>query len=56
MIDLTWKLFTQTGNIEAYLLMKELEENGHSREVDPLPNLGTSPHVSEPIYSDVTKL
>lgn len=25
MIDLTWKLFCQTGNIEAYLLLKELE-------------------------------
>ncbi|GAA5415540.1 hypothetical protein Pryu01_00571 [Paraliobacillus ryukyuensis] len=25
MIDLPWKLFSQTGNIETYLLMKELE-------------------------------
>ncbi|MCT2537594.1 YqzL family protein [Aquibacillus koreensis] len=25
MIDLSWKIFSQTGNIEAYLLMKELE-------------------------------
>ncbi|RLL48050.1 YqzL family protein [Oceanobacillus piezotolerans] len=25
MIDLTWKLFSQTGNIETYLLYKELE-------------------------------
>ncbi|MDY0405544.1 YqzL family protein [Virgibacillus sp. 179-BFC.A HS] len=25
MIDLTWKLFRETGNIETYLLMKELE-------------------------------
>ncbi|SET63705.1 YqzL-like protein [Salinibacillus kushneri] len=25
MIDLTWKVFSQTGNIETYLLMKELE-------------------------------
>jgi hypothetical protein len=24
MIDLTWKLFSQTGNIETYLLYKEL--------------------------------
>lgn len=24
-IDLTWKIFCQTGNIEAYLLLKELE-------------------------------
>lgn len=25
-IDLTWRLFSQTGNIETYLLLKELEE------------------------------
>lgn len=31
MLDLTWKLFSQTGNIEAYLLLKELES-------DPLEN------------------
>lgn len=31
MIDVTWKLFCQTGNIEAYLLLKELEQ-------DPLEN------------------
>ncbi|CDQ39625.1 MULTISPECIES: YqzL family protein [Virgibacillus] len=32
MIDLTWKLFSQTGNIETYLLMKELE-NERKNEV-----------------------
>lgn len=26
-LDITWKLFTQTGNIEAYLLLKELEDD-----------------------------
>lgn len=26
-IDVTWKLFCQTGNIEAYLLLRELEDN-----------------------------
>lgn len=25
MIDLTWKMFCETGNIEAYLLLKDLE-------------------------------
>lgn len=25
MIDFTWKIFSQTGNIETYLLFKELE-------------------------------
>ncbi|MFD1018792.1 YqzL family protein [Thalassobacillus hwangdonensis] len=26
MIDLPWKVFSQTGNIETYLLMKEMEQ------------------------------
>lgn len=26
MLDLTWKVFTQTGNIDTYLLFKELEK------------------------------
>lgn len=26
-IDVTWKLFCQTGNIETYLLLKELEDH-----------------------------
>lgn len=25
MLELTWKLFSQTGNIDTYLLFKELE-------------------------------
>ncbi|MEQ6375874.1 YqzL family protein [Bacillaceae bacterium S4-13-58] len=25
MIDLSWNVFVKTGNIESYLLMKELE-------------------------------
>ncbi|SDK53776.1 YqzL family protein [Sediminibacillus albus] len=25
MIDFSWKVFSQTGNIETYLLMKEME-------------------------------
>ncbi|MFB1050783.1 YqzL family protein [Paraliobacillus sp. JSM ZJ581] len=25
MIDLSWRIFTKTGNIETYLLMKEIE-------------------------------
>jgi hypothetical protein len=27
MIDFTWKVFSQTGNIETYLLLKELESD-----------------------------
>lgn len=26
-LDLTWQIFSQTGNIEAYLLLKELEKS-----------------------------
>ncbi|MBM7554733.1 YqzL family protein [Thalassobacillus pellis] len=26
MIDLSWKVFSQTGNIETYLLIKEMEK------------------------------
>ncbi|WLR49880.1 YqzL family protein [Bacillus tianshenii] len=29
MLDLTWKIFSETGNIDTYLLMKEIErDNG----------------------------
>ncbi|MFC7748068.1 YqzL family protein [Lentibacillus kimchii] len=31
MIGFTWELFSQTGNIETYLLLKELEK-GHYQE------------------------
>ena len=26
MLDFTWKVFSQTGNVEMYLLLKEIEE------------------------------
>ncbi|MBU9722494.1 MULTISPECIES: YqzL family protein [Bacillaceae] len=28
MIDLTWKVFSMTGNIDSYLLFKEMERDG----------------------------
>ena len=28
MLDITWKVFSQTGNIETYLLLKEMENVG----------------------------
>ncbi len=31
MIDFTWKVFSQTGNVETYLLLKELEEEPKAR-------------------------
>lgn len=33
-IDLTWKMFSETGNIEAYLLLKELEIDADSYQED----------------------
>jgi hypothetical protein len=27
MLDFTWKVFAQTGNIDTYLLFKELEKD-----------------------------
>lgn len=36
-IDFVWKLFSQTGNIETYLLMKELEN-----DYNELPDEGSS--------------
>ncbi|MFD1412801.1 YqzL family protein [Oceanobacillus jeddahense] len=32
MLDATWNLFYQTGNIETYLLLKELEQQ---KELNP---------------------
>ncbi|RSD22745.1 YqzL family protein [Mesobacillus subterraneus] len=29
MLDFTWKVFSQTGNIDTYLLFKELEKDDH---------------------------
>lgn len=26
MLDITWKLFSQTGSVDTYLLMKEIEK------------------------------
>lgn len=39
-LDFTWKIFSQTGNIEAYLLLKELErqiEEDHSDQLESVP-------------------
>lgn len=37
-IDLTWKLFIQTGNVEAYLLLKDLENDSSANSVIPTRN------------------
>jgi hypothetical protein len=32
MLDFTWKVFSETGNIDTYLIFKELEQD---KEVGP---------------------
>lgn len=34
MIDVPWKIFSQTGNIEAYLWMKQVESDDYQEEED----------------------
>ncbi len=34
MINLPWKVFEKTGNIEAYLLMKQMEAFYHKKSID----------------------
>ncbi|MDY0408470.1 YqzL family protein [Virgibacillus soli] len=34
MIELTWKVFSKTGCIETYLLLKELEEEPFMYELE----------------------
>ncbi len=34
MIDFSWKVFSQTGNIETYLIFKELEQENQEQETD----------------------
>ncbi|MCH1624971.1 YqzL family protein [Ferdinandcohnia quinoae] len=31
MLDFTWKVFSQTGNVDMYLLFKELEQDKEER-------------------------
>jgi len=36
-IDFTWKVFSQTGNIETYLLMKQIENENDTGWNDKEP-------------------
>ncbi|MDX8045954.1 YqzL family protein [Gracilibacillus sp. S3-1-1] len=38
MIDVPWKIFSQTGNIEAYLWMKQVELD-EFQELDDEPDI-----------------
>lgn len=37
-LDITWKVFSQTGNIETYLLLKEMESLGVQVENGQMEN------------------
>ncbi|MCG3085811.1 YqzL family protein [Anoxybacillus sp. LAT_35] len=39
MLDFTWKLFSQTGNIDTYLLFKELERETKEQASDSMYHL-----------------
>ncbi|MGP4042409.1 YqzL family protein [Gracilibacillus sp. D59] len=38
MIDVPWKIFSQTGNIEAYLWMKQVESDDYEEQEEELDN------------------
>ncbi|AXM89779.1 MULTISPECIES: YqzL family protein [Anoxybacillus] len=44
MLDFTWKLFSQTGNIDTYLLFKELERETQEQASD------STYHITERDY------
>ena len=35
MLDFTWSIFRETGNIDTYLLFKEIQLE-HQKEIDPV--------------------
>ncbi|RLQ98185.1 YqzL family protein [Falsibacillus albus] len=35
MLEFTWKVFVQTGNIDTYLLFKELEKDHTDLPINP---------------------
>ncbi|KKB33379.1 YqzL family protein [Bacillus thermotolerans] len=34
MLDLTWKVFSETGSIDTYLLYKEIEKDNDNAQVE----------------------
>ncbi|MFD1705439.1 YqzL family protein [Siminovitchia sediminis] len=47
MYELTWKLFKKTGNIDIYLLLKELEKE--ERMMNTLPNSDNPDVIDHPV-------
>ncbi len=49
-IDLTWKMFSETGNIGAYLLLKELELDEINSEEDNYNEQPSKTSADVPMY------
>lgn len=47
MLDLSWKVFTNTGNLDTYLLIKELERDSEA-ENELHDDIGTSDLTFDP--------
>lgn len=46
MYEFTWKVFKETGNVDTYLLMKELEKEEH---INILPYMDNSNEIDYPV-------
>ncbi|HLU23849.1 YqzL family protein [Lederbergia graminis] len=46
MYEFTWKVFKETGSVDTYLLLKELEKEEH---IDILPNVESSNEIDYPV-------
>ncbi|MDV2683129.1 YqzL family protein [Alkalihalophilus sp. As8PL] len=48
MLDFSWKVFSMTGNLDTYLLMKELERDSNDEssqeDVDAIDTLDAPTH------------
>jgi len=46
MYEFTWKVFKETGNVDTYLLLKELEKEEH---MNILPHMEHSDEIDYPV-------
>ncbi|MCR2820429.1 YqzL family protein [Lederbergia panacisoli] len=46
MYEFTWKVFKETGNVDTYLLLKELEKEEH---MSILPYMENSDEIDYPV-------
>ncbi|CAM3948460.1 YqzL family protein [Lederbergia lenta] len=46
MYEFTWKVFKETGNVDTYLLLKELEKEEH---ISILPYMDNASEIDYPV-------